>query len=239
VTSATAPGDGIRQYRFTLASGACRILLIRHGESAPVHADSSFGRVDGHGDYPLHKDGEAQAERVSERLVATETIAAIYVTNLQRTQQTAAPLARRLGLEPIIVPELREVFLGEWEGGELRRRAQDGDPIYIECIKRQRWDVIPGAEAHEAFDGRLQIGIMRIARDHPDHTVAVIVHGGVIGQLLARATGLEGFTFARADNASISELVIDGSRQILRRFNDTAHLGTLWFSTAPLGDESR
>ena len=33
------------------------------------------------------------------------------------------------------------------------------------------------------------------------------------------------FAFSGADNASISELIIDGDRQVLRRFNDTAHLG--------------
>ena len=60
-----------------------------------------FALVDGHGDPPLDPIGHQQAERVAERL-AGEDIAAIYVTSLQRTVQTAAPLAARLGLEPIV-----------------------------------------------------------------------------------------------------------------------------------------
>ena len=55
--------------------------------------------------------------------------------------------------------------------------------------------------------------------------MVVVVHGGVIGQLLADTVGVQGFTFAGADNTSISELVVDAKgRWWLRRFNDTAHL---------------
>ena len=42
---------------------------------------------------------------------------------VQRTHQTAAPLAKHLGLEPILEADLREVYLGEWEGGALRKHA--------------------------------------------------------------------------------------------------------------------
>ena len=216
--------EAIRQHRFVPPAGATRLLLIRHGESAAAHPDRPFPLTGGHGDPPLHAAGVEQAERLAARLAASEPIEAIYVTTLLRTHQTAAPLARRLGLEVVVVPELREVFLGEWEGGELRRRAVAGDPVFGEVLARQRWDVIPGAEPRDGFDLRLQIGIHRIADAHPGQTVAAVVHGGVIGQLLSHATGIEDFTFAGADNASISELVISGTRQTLRRFNDTAHL---------------
>jgi probable phosphoglycerate mutase len=59
---------------------------------------------------------------------------------------------------------------------------------------------------------------------HPGGRVVVVVHGGVIGQLMATAAGSSPFAFNGSDNASISELVVDGDRQIVRRFNDTAHL---------------
>ena len=63
--------------------------------------------------------------------------------------QTAAPLAARTGLEPAVVPELREVSLGEWEGGEFRIRMAEGDPIAIQAVAEERWEVIPGAETME------------------------------------------------------------------------------------------
>jgi probable phosphoglycerate mutase len=58
----------------------------------------------------------------------------------------------------------------------------------------------------------------------PDQRVVVFAHGGVIGEVLAHATGSEPFTFAGADNGSVSQIVVTGQRWIVRRFNDTAHL---------------
>ena len=89
-------------------------------------------------------------------IASGERIAAIYVTTLRRTQQTAAPLAERLGLEPQVEPDLREVFLGEWEGGELRRRVIDQDPLAIAMFETGRWDIIPGAEPDDEFRGRVR-----------------------------------------------------------------------------------
>lgn len=117
--SMTDSDDGFRQHRFAPPPGSTRVLLVRHGESAPARPDRPFPVRDGHGDPPLHPHGRAQAELVGSRLAAEEPIAAIYVTTLQRTHETAAPLAARLGLDPIVVPELREVHLGDWEGGQL------------------------------------------------------------------------------------------------------------------------
>ncbi len=184
-----------------------------------------FALVDGHGDPPLAPAGELQAELVADRLASSgEPIAAIYVTTLRRTHQTAAPLASRLGLEPIVEPELREVYLGEWEGGEFRRRAADLDPIIVRMYEEQRWDVVPGAEPEADLAARVRRGIERIANAHPDELVVAVVHGGVIGQVLNLATGTTGFSFTGASNASISHLVVAGDRWIVRCFNDTAHL---------------
>jgi probable phosphoglycerate mutase len=88
----------------------------------------------------------------------------------------------------------------------------------------QRWDVIPGAESTEAFGDRIRSALVGIAAAHPDHRVAVFTHGGVIGQVVAMATGSQPFAFIDADNGSITQLVIHGDRWIIRRFNDTAHL---------------
>jgi 2,3-bisphosphoglycerate-dependent phosphoglycerate mutase len=214
-----------RQIRFAAPPGSARILLVRHGESAAYEEDRPFALVDGHGDPPLRDpDGLEQAERVGERL-AGEDIAAIYVTPLQRTAQTAAPLARRLGLEPRVERELREVHLGEWENGGLRKHTREGHPLILEILAEQRWDVLPGAEPTADFEERVRGGIERIAAAHPDETVAAFVHGGVIGRVLATATGSRGLAFAAADNGSISEVVVvpDG-HWVVRRFNDTAHL---------------
>ncbi len=215
--------EGFRQHRFTATDTATTILLVRHGESAAAIPGKPFALRDGHGDPELHPAGQLQAKRVGNRL-AQERIDAIYVTSLVRTVQTAEPLASLLGMQPHIEADLREVFLGDWEGGILRERASAGDPIFPKIYSEQRWDVIPGAEPQERFHERTQHGLLRIVAAHPGGRVAVFTHGGVIGQLLHHATGAQAFAFTGADNASISELVVDGERQILRRFNDTSHL---------------
>jgi 2,3-bisphosphoglycerate-dependent phosphoglycerate mutase len=220
---AEVPPEGFRQHRFSPPPGATTVLLVRHGESAPAHPDRPFATRDGHGDPPLDPNGERQAELLAVRL-QDEPISAIYVTTLQRTHQTAAPLATRLGLTPVEEPDLREVFLGEWEEGELRRRAANRDPIFEQIFRQERWDVIPGAEAQEEFDERVWRGFRRIVLAHPDERVVVVSHGGTIGQLLHRVTGSRRFAFSGADNASVSEVVADGQRIILRRYNDVAHL---------------
>jgi 2,3-bisphosphoglycerate-dependent phosphoglycerate mutase len=213
----------VRQYRFVRPPGATSILLVRHGESAPARVDLPFALVDGHGDPELAAAGRDQAERVADRL-GQEPIAAIYVTTLRRTVETAAPLAAHLGLVPIVEADLREVYLGEWEGGLFRLRVAERHPLAERMFREERWDVIPGAEPADQFAARVRRGVLRVAQRNPDATVAVFTHGGVIGRALAEATGSRGFAFAGADNGSISHLVVTEERWILRAYNDTAHL---------------
>ena len=153
--STTAP-EGFRQVRFNAPAGACTVLLVRHGESAAALPGRSFDLVDGHGDPALHPNGVHQAELLGRCLAsqhaAGETIDAIYVTTLRRTHETAAPLAAAIGLEPVVERDLREVHLGEWEGGAFRERVAAGDPIIGRVLTEERWDVIPGAEPLEVFE---------------------------------------------------------------------------------------
>ncbi len=218
------PGE-YRQYRFRLPEGACDLLLVRHGESLPARDDAPFELFDGHADPALDPRGRDEAARVAERL-EREDVSAIYVSSLRRTQETAAPLAQRLHLEPIVVHDLREVFLGEWEGGNFRRMVAQNGPIAQRLFTEERWDVIPGAEPADAFSARLRSALEGIARTHPDQRVAVFTHGGVIGSVISMATGARPFAFLAVDNGSITHVVITAERWIVRRFNDTGHLGT-------------
>ena len=187
-----------RQHRFAPAKGACDILLIRHGETQAAVRGENFPMVDGQGDPALRPEGEAQARAVGERL-KTHPIDAIYVTTMQRTHQTAAPLAAALGITPNVEPDLREVFLGEWDGGEFRFRAAENDLAIVRAREVECWGELPGAET-------------------------VVVHGGVVGAALSYATGARNFGFNGADNGSISRVVIHGTQMTLRGFNDVAHL---------------
>lgn len=214
-----------RQYRFSAPPGAADLLVVRHGESEPARLDQPHDSVDGRADPPLDPRGHDEAELLAKRL-HDAGVAAIYITPLRRTAQTAAPLAARLDISPAVVPDLAEVHMGEWEGATFRQRITDHDPIAMQMFTEERWDVIPGAEPTDTFASRVRAGITRIAAAHPGERVVIVTHGGVIGTIMSLASGSRPFAFLGADNASITHVVVTENRWIVRRFNDTSHLAT-------------
>ncbi len=214
------------QQLFELPADATEVLLVRHGASAAAYEGEPFAlNHEGHGDPPLSDEGQEQAELVGIRL-ASQPVAQLYVTTLQRTHQTAAPFAARSGLQPVEVSDLREIHLGEWEAGEYRARIAAADPLAIRAFTEQRWEIIPGAESNEAFGERVRRGFDRVIADAgPGVSVVAVVHGGVIAELCRQATNSEPFAFLGADNTSISRLVVFGDGRLrLRTYNDTTHL---------------
>ena len=92
------------------------IVLVRH-------AERQFGAIS---DAPLSPQGEVRASRLAQMFGDSEPfgrIDRIYVTNTRRTQQTAAGLGQRLGLNAIVVDakidshELASRVLRENRGG--------------------------------------------------------------------------------------------------------------------------
>lgn len=225
--------DSFEQTPYVLPPGATQVVLVRHGASAAAQVGVRFPLVDGRSNPPLAEAGEAQAESVARRL-AHEQFDRLFVSTLQRTQQTAAPLAQAKGIEPQVMPDLAEVFLGEFEGGEYRIRAGRNDPIIQQVFAEQRWDAIPGAESLEDLGRRVRGAVEHIVTaTGPDRTAVVVAHGAVIGELCRQATDSRPFAFVHSDNGSISRIVVqpDG-RWLLRSFNDISHLTV---TTGPAG----
>ncbi|HTT93950.1 MAG TPA: histidine phosphatase family protein [Solirubrobacterales bacterium] len=233
MTSETSEARGFEQQRYAPPADAVEVVLVRHGASEAAVPGQRFAMVDGQGDPALSGVGERQARSVAAAL-GGGSFSGIFASTLRRTQETAAPLAAVTGLEVTVLADLREVNLGELEGGEYRIKVAEGDPLVAEIGRQERWDVIPGAESPQRFSGRLKAAIAAIAAAVPAGTTAVaFVHGAVIGDLCALATGSRPFAFLNADNGSISSLVVhaDGS-WLLRSFNETRHLDT---PTGPVG----
>ena len=215
---------------------AVEIVLVRHGASQAAVEGQQFELLEGQADPPLSVEGERQAQAVARHL-AQDPPAALFVTPLCRTAQTAAPLVQLTGLQPVVVPELREVHLGELDGGAFRIALHAGDPRVREVFEKERWDVIEGAESMEELAARTRAGIERIVASVPaGATVAAVVHGGVIGELCRQATGSRAFAFTHADNCSITRLIVfPNGRWWLRSFNERGHLATAAAAAARAG----
>jgi 2,3-bisphosphoglycerate-dependent phosphoglycerate mutase len=221
-----SPTRAYAQHTYEPPPGACQILLVRHGQSQAFVPGQPFALVAGQGDPPLSELGRAQARAVAERL-RSEPIAAVYVSTLQRTAQTAEPLLDALGLEARVDPDLREVHLGEGEGGRFRQMVAEGHPAAVAMRARLEWGEIPGAETNAQLTARTVGVVERIASAHPDEVVAAFCHGGVIGAILGHLARANPFLFNRSDNAGISHIVVGGGEATIRRYNDSGHLGQL------------
>jgi probable phosphoglycerate mutase len=220
-----ADRDSFHQTPYELPPGATEVILVRHGASSPPIEGIPNPLVGGHSNPALAEAGKAQAELVAEGL-KDEPISAIFVSTLRRTAETAAPLAAATGHEPIALEDLREVFLGDFEGGIYRIKTAEGDPVIKEVFEQEAWSAIPNAETYDHFGPRVTAGIEEIVRQvGPGKAAVAVLHGAVIGQLCRQATGSRPFAFVHADNGSVSRLVVqpDG-RWLLRSFNDISHL---------------
>ena len=213
------------QRPFSPPPGASEVVLVRHGsctQPPPGEEDWPLGEQN---DPPLDERGRAQARAVCRRL-EEESIAAVFVTTLQRTTQTAAPLIAATSHEPQIIADLREVMVGDWEHGELLHRALAGDPEYHKMMAGQRWDAIPNAEPADQFGARVRRGLEAAADAVTAGAVAVVfTHSAVIAELLRQITGSAPFAFLNVSNGSLTRVVrMPDARWVLVSFNETAHL---------------
>lgn len=198
-----------------------RFLLVRHGQSTW----NDERRIQGQLDPPLSKLGHEQARRLAARL-AGATLAGFYCSDLQRARATAGEIARSLRREPVEIPGLREVALGEWEGLTSAEIAQRYPVLWERWRERPSWDIVPGAEGAAAFERRVRSTLAELAARHPAGDVLVVTHGGVIQVALAEVVDGAGdglFPFL-IDNCSISTILRGPRRSVITGVNDTGHL---------------
>ena len=216
--------EHFHQERWLAPPEATELVLVRHGASAAAIPGRPFPLVDGQGDPPLAPEGREQARRVAERL-AGEPLTGLYASPFSRTAETAEPIAAACGLEPVVMSDLREVHTGELEGGEFRIRVARGDELIQRLFAQERWDVIPGAERDEAFAERVGGAVAAVVAAAGPGPALVVTHGAFIAEACRQATASRPFAFLNVDNASITRIVVlPGGRQVLRSFNDIAHL---------------
>jgi broad specificity phosphatase PhoE len=185
------------------------IFLARHGES-DWNVEKRF---QGHSDRPLTERGREQAHALA-NLVGSEKIDAVYTSPLSRARETAEIVAARTRLEPVALPELREVDTGSWSG--LSRA--DVEARFPEGFTRWRsggsgWE---DGESYEEMAERVIGALRTIAEDHPDGRVLVISHGGPIRAIHAAAEGVAIRDYRRLrpvePNARLSSVAVENGR---------------------------
>ncbi len=211
-------------------SHAAELFLVRHGDALPPADELIPGGM--YDDLPLSRKGQEQALALAERLASLE-FAAIYSSPLRRCRETAAPLAERLGLTPIVVPDLQEIRLGtvrplpaEHDNLELLARTLQERQMDIIRLAGAAgsWDAIEGSEPSKVFRARVVTALDAIAHAHLGRRVIAFVHGGVINAYVAEVLGLERDFFFPAANTSITVVRVAGSQRVLFALNDICHL---------------
>jgi broad specificity phosphatase PhoE len=183
-----------------------RLLLIRHGQTV----DNVKGKLGTVIPGPaLTELGEEQAAAIPAALTG-ETIEAIYVSNMQRTALTAAPLAAALGLDALILDGLREISAGEFEA----RSDKESVRAYMGTILSWWQDSaarVPGGESGDEFFARFTDAIGEATEGH-DGTVAVFSHGAAIRTWASATSRNIDEAFSRVhDLPNTAMIVLEGS----------------------------
>jgi probable phosphoglycerate mutase len=158
-------------------------LLIRHATNDFI-GRALAGRLPG---VHLNAAGREQAERLAERL-GGETIHRIYSSPLERAQETAGPLARRLGLELRTAPEVGEIDFGEWAGRTLAEL--EPLPLWRQFNAYRSGTRAPGGELMLDVQVRFVTFLQRLCTECPDQTVAVVSHSDAIKAAMCYYLGI-------------------------------------------------
>lgn len=192
--------------------------LIRHAERTGDQGMIT-GRREG---FHLSTRGKTQAERLA-RMLGREPIAHIFASPLERTRETAAPLARELGLVVQNLPAIGEVDAGAWTGKSFREL--DASDVRWRRFNRLRATTpIPGGETALAIQARFVGEMLQLQERFPEDGVALVSHADPIRIALACVLGapLDFFDRIEIDLASVSVVAMDEAGAKVLRMNVTA-----------------
>lgn len=171
-----------------VAPDECRIIVLRHAQSL----GNAKGSFLGHTDLDLTEQGFIQAEMAADFLDATHIhIDKIYSSDLMRAFHTALPSARRRGLLLSTTKELREVYMGKWEG----RVVAELDAEYPEEFGigwRQHFGtcVLPEGESIPHAARRIYDFVVSRAKENLGKTIMFTSHAAAIRSFWGLASGV-------------------------------------------------
>jgi len=200
------------------------ILLVRHGVTGST-GKVLPGRAAG---LHLSEEGQRQAAVVAERIAEIATPpTALYVSPLERTRETAAPIAKALGLKAVVHKGLLECDFGDWTGKTLASLS-----------KLPEWKIVqqapstfrfPNGESFNEMQQRIWAALEDITRRHPGELVVAVSHADPIKAAVTFAQGVPLDLFQRTviSTCSVTALQLGGGTPIVLSVNNTATLKEL------------
>lgn len=193
------------------------VLLVRHG-ATPTTGATLPGRAPG---LHLADKGVAQAAEAARRIGELRSVAAVYASPMERTRETAAPIARKRKLRVRRHPGLIECDFGDWTGerlSHLRRRS--------EWRTVQRYPSgfrFPRGESFAEMQSRAVDAVHELVARHPGETIVAVSHADVIKAVVAAATGTHLDLFQRivVSPCSITAILYTSEGPIVLTVNST------------------
>lgn len=200
------------------------VFLVRHGHT-PTTGKVLPGRAPG---LHLSPRGLEQAAAVAERLAAlSPPPLAVYASPMERTRETAAPIARALGLRVRTHPGLLDAAVGEWEGKSLRMLARKPQWRTV-----QGWPTgfrFPGGESFTEVQSRVMGSVLELAERHQGERIVCVSHADPIQLVVGSIAGIPLDMFQRIviSPASVSAVAFGAGRPSVLCVNSTGTLSEL------------
>ena len=165
------------------AAAPTLVLLVRHGQTATT-GKVLPGRAPG---LHLADTGVAQAEAMAKRLGELPRVDAIYASPMERTKETAAPIARERAMKVTLDKALLECDFGEWTGRPLKELAKE--PAWATVQRYPSGFRFPGGESFVEMQTRMTGTLHLLGERHPAGVVVVVSHADPIKAAVADALG--------------------------------------------------
>ena len=159
------------------------VLFVRHGQT-PTTGSVLPGRAPG---LHLSDKGREQAQAVADRVGVLKRVDAIYASPLERTRETALPIAKARRLSVRAARGLLECDFGAWTGQELKKLMK-----LPEWSKVQRYPSgfrFPSGESFAEMQTRITGTIGTFCDRHEGGVVVAVSHADPIKAAVAHAMG--------------------------------------------------
>ena len=200
-----------------------KFILIRHGQSE----GNLKGLYLGHTDLDITELGREQAEITAEYL-KDEKIDAIYSSSLKRAHNTALPHANLHGLDVVDMEELKEIYLGVWDGVDVDVIRRDYRHEFdVEWKQEFGTYTPPGGESVKSSADRMYDALSRIAETSDGKCVLIVSHAAIIRAFWCKISGYEPHTWGAMcpfpTNASITTVEYKDGKFYPKNFSFAEH----------------